>query len=736
MTTTNVMTGLLTNHIPQGFKRRALETQIFGAERTERDFRPTFGLVLKDAYSYEVDHLNDFDSILIRACRNLGARPNALIELDNLIRDPRLPAMISSKIYPRDMVPVDTKIPVIIFNEFRDGIREAIKAVAPNLDDREGFNDFILYLYGRPAVEAGFVLPAPRTAAIKYKSGLIPSYEEIKSGGLATLLVRVASSFKGKIIEFRGDRIAPKMLFQTIRESLTDVSEQLLALRYQWDALDALAAVAVGKLVNEFDMDPARAGFLRHPEVDQFLSNFTLVNAALEYYKSSPASYKHALPAQVTAEAYSNSFKGLVQAVVTSELFDRVDLSDFQRKTDITRIFTPGRLAVALMMEPSIVITPKVQVSYLANTDFKRGVVLTPMVEVERTMQGFVSAVKDVASTSIVDMHNVIVDVLFEDGDMLLAEAGATLALNANVEPGVLPAMHYTPEVMYRNCDETYIKHVAAASAAYMGVSIHDDEFVLTYFVSPTTPDIQFLLTPIATGISATEDAALVVLLSGDLANPVARATESWATGAQVLDDHTRSSVIVDYTGELKIFPDITNALDHKLKISFKLSKAMEQQLGTSKLNADVSMYQLLGGPDYQDANIVQAHLNPVLHMETVTMMNMLVGLFDSTDNARGRQAVIASTVKLVKDLMNTREFEIVFRGVLANLAMQLNSPAARMMFQRSSANQFDMVPLKLSILFKMLLRTRLIDNETHDRIVKSKLFTSDNLISAISVSI
>lgn len=730
-----IVSNWLSQTIPAGFERRALTTQMRGAVRTERDFNPTFGVVFKGAYSFEVDHMNDFDSILVRGCRELGKRTNALIELDHLIRDPRLAALISSSIFPRDIAPVDTKIPVSRFDEFRAGVRKAVRQILPNGVTEDGFVDIVTFLYGRPSVMAGFVLESQRTVSITHRTNLIPTYDELKSGSLATLLVRVLAGIKTKLIDFKGDRIAPKMLFETMRESLTSVSEQLISLRYQWDAFDALAAVAVGKLTGEFDMDPARAGFLRHPEVDQFLGNFTLVNAALELFAADPSRYRSALPRQVTAEAYGASFKGLVQAVVTSELFERVDLRAFRERTHLTRVFTPGRMPVALMIEPSFKVDPRLQVSYLANTKFSEGVIMTQMPEVERQLTGFATAVSDVSTTSIVDMHNVIVDVMFEDGDMLAAEAGATMALNAGAEPGPIPSLHLSPELMFRNCDETYIRHIAASFAAYMGLSSVDDDFVLTYFVLPTTPDINFLLTPITTGVAATEDAAAVVLLCGQPEVPVSRAVDKWPTGDQILDDVTRNSLVVDYSGDFKLFPDIQNSLDHKLKLTFNLSKGMAATLGVSKLTTDISIYQLLGGPDYKDSNIVQTHLNPLLHLGTTTMMAMLVDLYDTAGTDRGQQAVIASTTKLLKTMLNTREFQIIFQGTLSSLAFDLKGAAARMMFQRSAANQFDMVPLKINILLKMLLRLRLINQEAHDKIAKSKLFTSRELVTAVAVS-
>lgn len=737
MTTKHIqMSGILASSIPASFKHRSIDLSIRGADRTNRDVRPSDGLVFANPYSYEVDQLDDFDSILVRACRALGQRPNALIELDNLLRDPRLPALISSKIFPRDMAPVDTSIPVVIFDEFRNGIRNAVEKVGGKLSDLEGFTDFILFLYGRLAVDAGFVLPARRSAAIRFRDNLIPTFEEIKAGGLATLLERVAAGFKGKIVQFKGSRIPPKMLFQTIQESLSDVSTSLMQLRYQWESIDVLAAVSIGKLINEFDMDPAKAGFMRHPEVDQFLNNFTLITATLDYYKRNPGAYETAIPAQATAEAYGRSFQGLVQAITTSEMFRRTPIVEWTSKSNITRLFTPSRLAVAVMIEPAFRTVSKLQVSYIANTNFKQGVVLTPMIEMERNLQGFAAAAASAAETSVVDLHNVVVDVMFEDGDMLLNDAGSTIALNANIEPGIVPGFNYEPDVLYRNCDESYIAHIAAAKASYLGLTYREGEFILTYFYAPTTPDLHFLMTPLETGVAATEDPALLVFLSGSLETPVSRASDKWETGSQILDEHARSSVISSYEGDLKLFPDLANSLDHKLQLTYTPNKALKQHLGSSSLTATMSIYSLFGGPNYEDADIVQAHLNPVLHLEMTTLLIMMASLYESAETARGRQAVIAGSTKLIRDLMNTREFEIVFRGVLAKLAMQLKTPAARMLFQRSANNQYDMIPLKVTILLKMLLRTRLINVETEMSLAKSKLFTSEELSAALAASL
>lgn len=722
------------------FDQREMSISVGNPFAINRDWMPQTALVKADALGYRVTRVNDLADMLRWATRELAKDNSNLLILEALMRQPHLPAKIAGLIYPKDQVPVDTSIPVVTFNEFSSMVRKAVEAIDPVAASIPGIVEIVIYTYGRPAIDQHFVLAAREMVDVDLESDLIPDYADIKSAGLSTLLEHTIEGTKASFSTLGAKRIVPKLLFDTIRTTLMVLSDKLIEMRFQWESFDSLAAVAVAKMTGYFDDQPERVGFIKNADVEAFTRNFTLMQASLAYFSGS-RSLANVIPALVDAEAYMHNFRGLTNAITQSPLLKQVPLDAFIENTHVTRLFAPNKLLLALIMEPAFNADPTAQVSYFANTAADQGAVLTPMADVETHIRGLFGPISTIAKATTADLHNVIVNAVIEDGDSLAAEAGAALQLSAGAsDAGPFPGFAYTPDLLTKNMSDEYLEHVGAALSSYLSITTDDlgvDKPVMTYFFSATTPDLHYLTTNIAAGIAASQDPALVIALKGNAEHPIVRATGSWTTAPQYLDDSSRGALLLNQGRELSIFPDVKNSLDKQEKITFTLSKDVARVMDTDSLTAEVSLYELFGGPRFPDgANVVQVHYNPILSMQTEGVLTMLASLYEHSSNERGRQATVTAAIKLMQPLLQSREFQIAYRGLLAKFAQNAKTPAQRMFLMRSMANIFDVVELQISLVFLILLRGRLLDHDTYQVLINSKIWKAESFRVALATSV
>lgn len=723
------------------FTDRPMSTVSSGAFPVQRSWTPTTALVRADALGFTVTRVTELEDLLRWATRALAHDNRNLLLLEALLRQPSLPSEIAKVVYPRDIQPVDASVPVITFSDFQDGIRSAVTRIDPLAASTPGIVEIITYTYGRPAIEQGFVMAARDMVDIELSSDLIPDYASIKSAGLATLLEHALEGVKLSFTGVSAKRVVARLMFDTLREALMVICESLITLRFKWESFDALAAVAVAKLTGHFDDKPDRISFLKNPDVDAFCQNFTLVTASLAYF-SGDKRIATQIPLLAEADAYTQHFRGLVSAITQSPLLKTVPLSAFAERTHISRLMAPNKLLLALIMEPAFSADPTAQVSYLANTTYSQGMVLTPMPDIELHVRGLFGPAATMAKLSIVDLHNVVQNAVLDDGDALAAEAGAAIQLSAGTDVTMMSGMAYAPDLLTKNMSDEYIAHVGAAFSSYVAISSLEDDLAepeLSYFFTPTTPDLHYLTTPIATGIAATFDPALVIALKGQPDVAITRASDSWILAPQVLDDRTRRSLIVGYkaTGDLALFPDEKNTLDRHEDISLTLSKDAARVMNLEALSAKVSLFELFGGTSFPDGtNAVQVHYNPVLSMQVTGLLTMLASLFDRATNDRGRQAALTAAVKAFQPLLQSREYQIAYRGLLTHFARQAASPSQRMYLMRSLANSFDVVELQVSLIFVILLRTRLLSHSTYETLAKSKLWRDRAFKAALATSV
>lgn len=723
------------------FDRRSIEPKLQAAFSVHRPWSPQTALIKANALGYKVTKVNDLTDMLRHATRRLAVDNSNLLILEALMRAPSLPTKIASIIYPKDQIPVDTSVPVVTFTEFANAVKRAVEMIDPIAASVPGIVEIITYTYGRPAIEQHFVLPARDMINIDLEPDLIPDYEDIKSAGLATLLEHAIEGTKASFSTLGAKKIVPKLLFDTIRSTLMVLSDKLIELRFQWQSFDALAAVSVAKLTGAFDQTPEHVGFLKNPEVEMFTRNFTLVQASLNYFVGAK-SVRSLIPTLVDAEAYFHNFRGLTNAITQSPLLKQVPLEAFVENTNITRLFAPNRLLLAVLLEPSFHADPSAQVSYFANTAAEQGAVLTPMADLETHIRGLFQPLAVLARTSTIELHNVIVNAIMDDGDMLAAEAGAALQLSLGADKGTdfFPGFAYTPSVLTRSMSEEYLAHVGAAHSSYISITAEDESItkpVLSYFFSPTTPDIHFLVTAIDTGVAVTQDPALVTALRGAVDTPIHRAQTTWPVAAQVLEDDARRALILNQPQNLSLFPDLKNSLDRKETIVFNLSRDVSKVMDATALTATTSLYELLGGPTFPgDQSVVQVHFNPILSMQVEGIFTMLASLFKTASAERGRQAAVTAGVHLLKPLLQSRDFQIIYRGLLAQIAQHASTPAQRMYLMRSMANIFDVVQLQIALIFLILLRTRLISLEAYQQLNVAEIWTSEQFRTALATSI
>lgn len=721
------------------FDTREMQTSVQSAVPINRQWSPSTALVRAEPLGMRVTRISDLRDLLQWACRQLAMDNTNLLHLENLLKQPALPAQIAKIIYPNDHVPADTTIPIITFAEFQTGVRKVVENIDPLASSIAGIPELIVYTYGRAAVEQGFVIASREMIDVTLTGDLIPDYPEIKSAGLATLLEHVLEGTKASFTMLGSKKILPKLMFDTLRTTLMLLSEKLIEMRFQWESFDALAAVTVAKLTGYFDTDPTRVAFIKNAEVEAFSRNFTLVSAAMNHFVGQRA-IQQKIPTLVDAEAYAYNFRGMVAAITTSPLLKQVPLEAFIERTNITRLFSSNKLLLALLMEPAFVATPSAQVSYVANTDTTQGTVLTPMAEIEAHLTGLYRPLAKLASASIIDLHNVIVNAIIDDGESLAAEAGATMQLSVGAGTTAIPGYLYVPELLTKNMSNEYVQHVGAAFSSYLGLADLSDGLEaphISFFFSATSPDLHYMTTPIDAGLAVTDDPALVIALRGDPITAQHRSTASWDLGPQLLDDEARRALLMNvHASTSALFPDYRNSLDKANQITLQLSKTVKEVMKVPSLATELSVYELLGGPKFPgDINVVQTHFNPIFSAQVESALSLLVSLYERAANERGEHATVAAAVTLLQPLIQGREFQIIYRGVLARLAHEAATPAQRLFLSRSFKNTFDMLELQVSLILLILLRCRLISFEAYQIYSKAKLFTSPSFRIALATS-
>lgn len=671
---------------------------------------------------YELNSEDEFLKTTVSALMRPGI--SDLLVASSLLSTPELREKIGAALSTNRLRPIETNVPLMTYSAFRDSVvHVVVSSIAP--DASLAVKDLITYIFGHPAVKAGFVVAEAATKAVVRSMNMFPDYAALRQRLVARLVYTYVKKYDMTISIPASKRISSTLLFRSMIDDLHGLARDLITVSSKTTRFDEIAALALLRSTADplYLTDPALAPLMEMPEVVQFSQNLTLLYAANHHFTSIDA-VRARIPAAGIAALNAREYDGLVDMISTHDDLKRITIDELHNRTDLMQFTSIAGRPVAYAVAPKVKQSYEAAVSFIPPRTPATRVVLTPMKAAESQLQSLGDAVFRLIDRPLLDFKALLGNVSAGGLDPLEVDFSLT-----NPDK----TRDYAPSVFFYGFQtkeqEQYLWYLAVAAGARVvwteakvdALTVFDTVFEFV----PTIRDAIGYLQMINGSTAVAVDPALVLLYT-DLVDGSSIATDAWVVREPSLSKASRSCVLTDHLENplRAISPDTDNHLDRNEKLLHRFSSS------TDDMVHEGSVYDWLSGgaqtPSAAPSMIAHDHFMSRLSLDThLQFLTTLYKLAIDSENDSAAHQVSTVAAILFADLLKAPVVRMAARVVLSSMIRTISDPVLRLAARASVNDPLQTQSLRMTVLLVMLHRANLLSYDVRVKLMKSELLLS-----------
>lgn len=688
------------------------------------------GLLINARYGslnqYSMNSEDQFLRTTIRAM--LMTDPADLLMTSSLLTNPALRETVGTFLTSSLMRPVETKVPLMTYSTFRDtAVKQAVRNIIPTAS--QAVCDLLTYIFGKPAVKAGFVIPDADMVSVVRSERMFPDYSAIRQRLVTRLIHTYVKKYDLNLALPTSGKITAPLLFRSMIDDLHALSRDIIAVATKLDRFDEIAALALLRVCRDPEhlMDASIAPLLEIPEVVAFANNATLIYAANIHFATYDAVIAQ-IPLAGVAAVNAREYDGLVDMVITHEDFKRISLEDLKNKTDVVVFRTLAGRPTAVGVAPKLRQRFEAAISFIPVTSSNARLILTPMKAPESQLQGLGDAILRMVDRPLFDFRALLNNIGGFSLDAMAVDFSLSSPSQVEFDPTLFTYGFTNDE------QEQYLWYLAQAFGAQITLAVSDvfgeadGVFTYGFQFTPVITDAVGYLQMKDRSTAITTDAATTLLYSQIADSGVHSATDGWDIVDQTITKANRIAILTDTIEDplRALSPDAQNRLDREdmIRHVFRLSTDEE-------LVYQGSAYDLLSGGAHvalAAASLV-AHDHMMLRLCTDRHLMFLADLYDTAadaENVTAQHQVSTVAASTVAELLKTPVVRMACRVVLSTMVRTIRNPIDRLAIRAVMNDPMQTQTLRFNVLMMLLQRASLLSHDVAKDVSRSALFSGD----------
>lgn len=671
-----------------------------------------------ESESFEVTDFEEPATLISIASRDLAKDPAQLPRLLLALKNVKLLADMTSVITRGAPATITGGVPYLTLDMINDRIADVL--------NKNGYVDksirlIISAIIGRVLTEFGIIYAVAGSYHVKKDTGLIPSWDQIRTESVHRLLeTAITSVSTSNVIPTK--KIAGSILLAPVQHTFSEIQAALLRIQTQLRALDTLGAAAFMATQSLADPHAAFGGILSLPAVDRLSRNYTFVSQYVSQLSS--LDVISTTLSCVPQHTIADDIERAASAITESGRLREIQLSEFVPRTerlileDLTG--SPLQVLVAPRFDLGAV---RANVSMVSSGNVGRSKILVPMNDLEDGLNTFIPSAMKLASGGILgSFHNIA------------AFVASTTYTSDRLDCCQGAELFHSPEALVSlGADDVYVEHLAVAVADNVivkgvvdattlcvktEVSIGDTTTPLMGFVSTVKRrDQGHQLTMLNDQTFVTTSPSVLFAYGTDW-DGYMEAAQTWQVGHQTLPPQKRSGefygqVINNVKDQLEaeefLIPNKASSLSRELQVLVPATIT-----GMEGLSAEVNIAEMLSGIDYSDSPLgaPYAHQLPILR-RTLSSYFAFMSALPTSDNNQASEVTVAIASEL-EDMVGTPLVAKIVNYIKTKLLLSIDDCGERLKLRAAFKKQIVDAHLSLIVIRELLMKSQLITNDVY----------------------